>query len=192
MAVSREDYKRVFRELTPFMIASGIGELASGFVLRQFLDFLVVVPGLFLLMPALMDMRGAVESALAARLGTAYHIGILNVRGKFFSRPVRENFEGAIMLALVFSALAAILAFSSATLIGAKHIHLVSYLLLAVLAGVIGAVIMGFITVFLTFASARRGIDPNHSVIPALTTIGDVGMVLIVYALVILLGGVLR
>ena len=66
-----ESLKKIFLQALPFLLLSGVGELFAGVVLQNFLKFIELFPGILVLLPALINLKCAIASSLAARLGTA-------------------------------------------------------------------------------------------------------------------------
>ncbi|MCK4234173.1 magnesium transporter [candidate division WOR-3 bacterium] len=66
----------------PILLITSIGEVIAGSVLGKMSTALAVVPGLIILIPAVMDLRGNIGTALGSRVSTMLHLGIL---GKHFS-----------------------------------------------------------------------------------------------------------
>jgi len=57
------------------LVISSIGDLAAGATLGFMTDTLALLPGLMILIPPAIGMRGNIFGALGSRLGTAMHVG---------------------------------------------------------------------------------------------------------------------
>src|SRR5918992_5775679 len=94
--------------LTALAVSTGVG-LGAGVVLGAMEGLLEQLPGLLVLVPAAIGMRGAIFGALGARLSTGILTGQYDTtlrRGSFTG----ANVEAAMTLTLVSSALSAIFA----------------------------------------------------------------------------------
>ena len=65
----------------PVVIATSIGELFAGSILGKMHERLDLIPGLIILVPAIMGLRGNIGTALGSRLSASLHLGI--IRRKF-------------------------------------------------------------------------------------------------------------
>ncbi len=57
------------------LIISSVGDLAAGATLGFMTDTLALLPGLMVLIPPAIGMRGNIFGALGSRLGTSMHVG---------------------------------------------------------------------------------------------------------------------
>lgn len=181
--------KKILKQALPFLFIAGIGELLAGIVLRQYLNYIELVPGIFVLLPALMNLRGAVSSSMAARLGSAYHLGLIKGR-RWFQPEIRENFYGAILLALLVSIASSVFAYFVCVAFGLKHISLYQFVLIATAASIVSALFFGFVNIMTVRLSIKERLDPDNVTIPLLTAFGDIFTVFLVYMLLVLFVGV--
>src|SRR3989344_1108100 len=68
---ARSMHKKEFNEIFAAEIISISGGLLAGTLLATFLDKILLIPGLLILLPGFLEMRGNISGSLAARLGTA-------------------------------------------------------------------------------------------------------------------------
>lgn len=180
-----EDVRKIISQALPALVLSGIGTIAAGVILQEFLDYIYLIPGIFVLIPALMNLKGAIAASVAARLGTSYHLGFLKKQG--FVQEIKENFIGAILLGVLLSISCAFFAYFVSNALGLKSISLFAFLLVSVSSGLIGVTALVLVTFFLVYLSIKLGADPNNLTFPLISTIGDFAMVGIVYSITILL-----
>lgn len=85
--------------------------IVAGVVLGAMESLLERTPGLLVLVPAAIGMRGAIFGALAARLGTGMLTGVYEPRGARTRRSfLGQNVEASLLLSVVTAALSALLA----------------------------------------------------------------------------------
>jgi mgtE-like transporter len=178
MAKPFREIKRITRQSLPFLLISGAGELAAGVVLSIMLRSPHMVPGVLVLLPSLMNLRGAISSTFAARLGSAYHLGLMR-RGKFFNRTVKESMKSSFVLAFISSVVLAVLAYFISRAFGFA-VSLVFFLFRAVVASLLSALILSIVTVFITRYSIKKKMDPDNVTIPVITTVGDIFLIILV------------
>src|SRR5947209_15990286 len=102
------------------LLVSSAGDLLAGLTLGAITDTLSALPGLLVLVPAAIGMRGNVFGALGSRLGTAIHAGTFRLS----RRPdtvVGQNVLASLALTLSISVALAILAKSVAVAFGVPH-----------------------------------------------------------------------
>ncbi|SVD45226.1 uncharacterized protein METZ01_LOCUS398080, partial [marine metagenome] len=107
------DARQRFVALTVGVVAASAG----GLVLASAEGTLIDLPGLLLLVPGAIALRGNVFGAVGSRLGTAVHTGTFRLS----ARPdgvVGQNMLGAAVLSLALSAALGVLARGTAVVFG--------------------------------------------------------------------------
>ena len=150
------------------------GGVLAGFGLTLFLDKILAHPGLFILLPGLLAMRGNVSGTMAARLSAALQLHRLSPRIKH-SRTIRDNILASLILALVGGFVLGFVAFLATLLF--FHTASPSIILISVLATIISSIFMLPLTTGAVFWLFRHGLDPDDIMGPYITTIGDIIMV---------------
>lgn len=188
----REVAREAYRETLPVLALSAVGGLFAGLVLGGMEAELRAVPGLLVLVPALLATRGNVYGSLGARLGSALHQGLIEPR----LSPVDDRLATAIVAAmttgLLVSAFAATLAFALLVALGWPVASLPTLVAIAVLAGLISGVVLATTVVTVVVVGYRRGLNPDTLAGPVVTTTGDVvgvATLLVAARIVLALGG---
>src|SRR4051795_4495104 len=91
------------------LLVSSAGDLLAGLTLGAITHTLQALPGLLVLVPAAIGMRGNVFGALGSRLGTTIHTGTFNLSRRR-DTVVGQNVLAAISLSLSVSLVLAVLA----------------------------------------------------------------------------------
>ena len=189
----RDAALEAYREALPALSASLVGGLVAGVVLGGMRGELRAVPGLLVLVPALLATRGNVYGSLGARISTGLHQGLVEPRVRAGDERLRAAVAAAVANGLVASAFAAVAAVVVLTAIGTPVAPLPMLVAIAVLAGILSGVALSAVVVTAVFAGYRRGRDPDTLVGPLVTTTGDVFGVLFLLGavrLVLFVGGV--
>jgi len=163
--------KRTLREFEEIFVSEFVsvtGGVLAGFLLAQATNRLEMIPGILILMPGFLQMRGNISGALAARLSTALHMGWL----KKHPGILRSNIVASSVLAIVLSAFLGFVAYL-ATLVFFQ-INYLKIILVALIAGIISNFIMIPITTKTTLWLFRKGHDPDNIMGPYITTMGDI------------------
>jgi mgtE-like transporter len=164
--------RRTFRQGLVALILSTAAGFVAGLTLAHITGTLEELPGLIVLIPAAVGMKGTIFGAIGARLGTANVTGLLEPtlrRGSVLHRNVYvavvTTFSSALWLA-VLSVLASA-AFGEAT------ISLWRLATISIVGGAIGSALILLITLALSIVSYRRGWDLDSVSTPMVTALGD-------------------
>lgn len=171
----RDYWSSEARSLRASAGALGIGLLATliaGTVLGAARDPLIANPGLLVLIPAAIGMRGSIFGALAARLGT----GILT--GEFQPEVRRRTFlgrqiESAMLLTLSTSAEAGAIAWLASRVFGRDTIPLLDLVAVSVIGGLLSSAVLLGVTVVMARRSLERGWSMDDVGAPTITATGD-------------------
>jgi mgtE-like transporter len=159
------------------------GGVLAGLGLTLFIDKLLAQPGLFILLPGLLAMRGDVSGTMAARLSMALHLHHLNPETPH-SKLIRDNTIASFVLALVSGLVLGIVAFVAALLI--FNVSNPSIILIAVLSAFFSTLLMLPLTTAAVVWLFMHGFEPDDVMGPYVTTIGDIIMIASLYLAVIL------
>lgn len=154
------------------LLVSSCGDLLAGVILGSILGTLEELPGLLVLIPAAIGMRGNIFGALGSRLGTAILTGTF-VMSKRRSTLVGQNLLSAITLTFVVSLALAGLAKSIAVAFHLDSMPLLDFVVISMVGGVISSVVVLGITLAVAATSARRGWDMDSVAAPLITAAGD-------------------
>lgn len=159
------------REMLSAQLISMSIALVAGVALASATHQIELIPGLFVLLPGFLEMRGGISGSLSARLGSALHLGTLEKPYRE-SALLRDNILATAFLAVAVSTLLGLVAFvASHVLFQITNINL---LLVSFIAGILSTVILTPLTLFVTFHSYENGVDPDNVVGPYITSGGDV------------------
>ena len=129
-------------------------------------------PGLMILLPAAIGMRGNIFGALGSRLGTSIHAGLYEPR-LTRSGVLYQNVYAATVLTLSVSLLLGFLAKTFSVAFGVSSISVVDFVVISILGGVLSSLVVGAFTVLLSIQAHRRGWDMDSVSSPLVTAAGD-------------------
>ena len=164
-------FDKNFREIFSSQIVSMIGGLTAGTLLAVYTDKILLIPGMFILLPGFLEMRGNISGSLAARLGSGMSLGVIKPN-RMKTKIVKGNVLASSFLAVFISLLLGLLAFSFNLI--AFDVVLPEIILLPLIAGIIDNAIEIPLTLFLTFYIFKKGHDPDNIMGPFITSTGDV------------------
>lgn len=171
--------------MLPILFGLTIVELGSGLVLNSIEATLLRYPSLLVLVPVTIGTAGNLGSILAARLSTAFHLGVLE-----FSAS-DDQFGGNAVATMALAAClfppigAGAWALSSVT--ASPQLALGTVVLVATLSGLGLGVLAVLVTIIATYSAYRLELDPDDVVIPVVTNVCDVLGVVVLFLVVSLL-----
>ena len=151
-----------------------VTSVIAGVVLGRSHDRLAEMPGLLLLVPAAIALRGNIFGAMGSRLGTAIHAGTFRLSLRS-SSVVGQNVWASMVLTLVLSLALALLASAVASGTGVEGaIGVADYVVISVVGGTLASVFVLWVALGMATGSVRWGLDPDNVTAPMVTAAGDV------------------
>jgi len=175
--------RRIYREATPVVLLTALAELLAGGLLTNIEAFYGLLPGLVVLVPGLMQLRGNISTSLAQRLGSATHLGLISWR-QGFNQPLRSNVKAALLLVICTSFMLGIGAYGSAQLASLivfltagrplPTMTLLQFIVVAMVTALLASLAQLATTVLVALLAHHRGLDPDNITIPLVATLGDI------------------
>jgi mgtE-like transporter len=167
------DVASVRQGAVALLLSSG-GDLLAGLTLGAITGTLERLPGLLVLVPAAIGMRGHIFGALGSRLGTAIHTGTFRLSART-DTVVGQKVAASMALTLSISVALAVLAKAIAVAFGvAGTISIADYLVISVLGGAVASAVVLLITVGVAAGAVRFGWDLDTVAAPVVTAAGDI------------------
>jgi mgtE-like transporter len=168
----RSERRTLMQGFVALFISSG-GDLLAGLALSFMDRQLRELPGLIVLIPAAIGMRGNIFGALGSRLGTGINAG------QFEPNLSRRGFLGQNALATWYLTLATCLflgpaAHVIATAFTGHTLSVADFVTISILGGVLGSIVVGAASVGIAVLSHDRRWDLDSVSAPLVTAIGDI------------------
>jgi mgtE-like transporter len=172
VAIVRADPRGVGAGFVALLLSSG-GDLLAGLTLGAITGTLEALPGLLVLVPAAIGMRGNVFGALGSRLGTAIHAGTFRVSRRL-DTLAGQNVAASLALSLSISLVLAVLAKAVSVAFGvANSISIADFVVISVVGGMLSSVVVLLVVVVVTAISVRFDFDLDNVQSPLVTAAGD-------------------
>ncbi|XP_076262571.1 solute carrier family 41 member 1-like [Rhynchophorus ferrugineus] len=177
-------YSVAIQIFIPFMIA-GMGTIGAGIVLGKVEDYEVFqqVRALYVLVPALLGLKGNLDMCLASRLSTQANLG--NMKGrKEVIKMIIGNIGLVQIQAIVASCVVSIFAISASAVINQTFDWNDSYLLMAssTLTATLSCFTLDFVLITVIFISHKIKLNPDNLATPLAASIGDVVSLMVLSA----------
>ena len=171
--------RSITRAMLPVLLALTLVELGSGLVLGSFEAQLLSYPTLLVLVPVVIGTAGNLGSILAARLSTAFHLGVLSF--DLDDDALAGNAAATVALSLTLFPVMGVGAWGLTALTTVTRLGLATVVAIATLSGIALGVLAVAVTLVATYGSYRFGLDPDDVVIPVVTNVCDVLGVVVLF-----------
>ena len=156
------------------LVMAALASLVAGLILASITDTLEELPGLLLLVPAAIAVKGNIFGALGSRLGTAIHAGTFRLSNRRDS-VMAQNAVASVALSLALGVALAIMAKGAALAFNiSPTMSLADFVVISALGCLIAAFVVLAITLATTAGAVRFGWDLDNVVAPMVTVAGDV------------------
>lgn len=163
----------LIRQALLVLLFCGLIDLFPGYFLGQFEYLLEKVPGLLLILPPTVGLRGNIFGALAARLGSKLHLGTIEPRFRN-NKELRTQLSSATVQLLFLSVLIPATAEIVGRVFGLEVADFQTLLFISVSAAILSGLLMFIITFGITFISFKKGWDPDNVSAPIVASAGDI------------------
>ena len=164
--------QRTLRQGLVALALSTLAGFVAGLTLAHITGTLEELPGLIVLIPAAVGMKGTIFGAIGARLGTANVAGLLEPT----LRPgsvLQRNVYVAVVTTFSSALWLAVLSVLASAAFGEPSISLWRMATVSIVGGAIGSGLILMITLALSVLSYRRGWDLDSVSTPMVTALGD-------------------
>lgn len=155
------------------LLLSSVGGVVAGGILGGMSSELTDVPGLLVMVPAFLAIRGSVYGSLGSRLSSALHQGLIEPVITYDERLVR-SILAALLNGVGASFTAAVLTYALLTMLDITVAPIWRLVWIAVLGGAMAGIALTVVIVTVVYMGFRGGLDPDNIVGPAVTTAGDI------------------
>lgn len=173
-----------FKEIFSAQLFAIAGGIIAGVVLASFMDKIFLIPGMLIVIPGFMAMRGNINGTLASRIAAGLLLNVIDPND-LKSKIVRGNVKGSFTLSIVVSLVLGFVAFIFNLLISGAYTPLI--LIIPLLAGILSNLVLTPLTLMTTIYLFKNKHDPNNIMGPVVTTAGDVTSILSLLIVILLL-----
>jgi mgtE-like transporter len=161
----------VFRQGIISLVLASLGSLVGGIILGTFSEVLELFPGLMIMVPAAIGMRGNIFASLGSRLSTSLHMGEVSRLTR--SPVITGNISASLFLTITVSFFLGALSRVAAHVFGFSSISFIDLVVVSVVGGLISSLLILVFTLLVAVQSFLRGWDPDNVTAPLITSVGD-------------------
>ncbi|MEZ5281833.1 MAG: magnesium transporter [Acidimicrobiales bacterium] len=166
------DTTAVAQSLSALTISS-VTAVGAGLALSAMTGTLAEIPGLLVLVPAAIGMRGNIFGALGSRLATAIHTGSFAISRRV-DTVVGQNVVGALLLSGSIAIVLAGLARVAAAAFGLASAPVADLVVVSFVGASLSSLVVLVFTLALASASVSRNWDLDNVNAPLVSAVGDV------------------
>ena len=162
------------------LVIAGTADLFAGFCLVSMEDYIMMIPGMVVLIYAAIGMRGNIFGAMGSRLGTAMHMGTFQMSFKK-GKVLRSNIEGAMALTMIMSVLMAVIGWVIVDILFHDTHDFLSFIFISTFGGLLAGVLVMAVNLIIVKISYERDWDVDNITAPLIAAAGDVITVPMIY-----------
>ncbi|AKB51173.1 Mg/Co/Ni transporter MgtE [Methanosarcina barkeri str. Wiesmoor] len=170
----------IVREALPFELIATVGGVAAGIIFSGMTKELEMVPGLIVIYPGVLGLRGNISSTLGSRLGSAIHLGLVTELDRH-NPELMNNISGSLILSVITAFILGILGHFVTLALGFESAGVFKLTLICVISAFTSGLILSFVATLLAVGMFRFGFDPDNVVTPSIATIGDIVSMLMLF-----------
>lgn len=162
-------------------------EIFAGQILQNKQESLLLLPVFLISIPVINSVSGNIGSVLGARLASGLHVGYITL--SLNDKEMHDNLIVSLLIGVFTYTFLAILIYliaSFGNLI--EDIALSEFIAIFVLTGILLVSTVSLASVLTAFYSFKRGLDPDDTVAPVVTTVGDVMGIVFLFVILGLFG----
>ncbi|MBD3388510.1 MAG: divalent cation transporter [Candidatus Altiarchaeales archaeon] len=175
--------KSILKQSIPIFMLCSLGGVLAGLILEGLKADLAAIPGILILLPAVLGMRGNISGALGSRLASALHLGLIQPELRW-NRVLGDNLLASLVLNTLMAFFSGVVAYFAYTFTGNADkmpASMADLTLIALIAGTLAGLLLSGLTISFALITYSRGLDPDNVLAPSLATVGDIITVLCLY-----------
>jgi mgtE-like transporter len=160
-------------------------DIFAGFSIAKMSYLLALYPGLIILIPSSINLRGNIFGSFGARLGTSFHTGEISPPlGR--SEALRQQVGGVAVQTLFMPLILAFAVKGFGQVAGLETMSIYDLVLIAVISSLLSGLVLLAFTLAMIDQSFKKGWDPDNISVPLITAAGDVITIPLLFASAIL------
>lgn len=172
---------RIVTQALPVILISLLGEMFAGSIFGTMDRILDRTPGLLVMVPALLLLRGNINASLGSRLTSAVHLGLIPGDVPLDDPEVRVNIRASLVLGILMGIVAGVLGHIVSLIFSGTSAGWHRLVLIGATVGFLSGLPMVPATTRAVRYAFRRGLDPDNIIGPMMLTLGDIVTILLLF-----------
>lgn len=170
----------IVREALPFELIATVGGVIAGIIFSGMTAELEMIPGLLVIYPGVLGLRGNISSTLGSRLGSAIRLGLITDLDRR-NPELMNNIYGSLILSVIIAIVLGVLGHYVTLALGFESAGVLKLTLICVISAFTSGIILSIIAALLAIGMFRFGFDPDNVVTPSIATLGDIVSMLMLF-----------
>lgn len=164
------------------LVIAGTADLFAGMLLNSMEEYLLLIPGMMVLVYSAIGMRGNIFGAMGSRIGTSMNIGTFEMSLKR-GTVLRANMDSALALTLVMSVAMGIATWAVALAFFDGGANLLWPLIfISTIGGILAGLVVLCFNVLIAWIGNRREWDVDNITAPLIAAMGDIVTMPMIFA----------
>ncbi|MDR2846569.1 MAG: magnesium transporter [Candidatus Methanoplasma sp.] len=164
--------RSVFRMGLTALVIAATADLVAGLFLGGMEEYIVLIPGMMVLVYSAIGMRGNIFGAMGSRLGTSMHMGTFEMSFKRGS-ILRSNIESSIALTFVISLAMGIMGWAIIAAMGTSS-DIWGFTFISMTGGLLAGLVLLVFNVTIAREGHKREWDVDNITAPLIAAAGDI------------------
>lgn len=158
--------------------------LIAGSILAFYTNGLLLIPGMLILLPGFLEMRGNIGGTLSSRITSGLFLGVIK-KDHMKTKIIRSNLLASFFLVIIVSTFLGILAFLFNYFILGELVYKIIFI--PIIASILSNIIELPLAIFATFYLFKKGHDPNNIMGPFIASLGDITSILSLFIAMVII-----
>lgn len=155
------------------LVIAAAADLVAGLFLAGMEDYIVLIPGMMIMVYSAIGMRGNIFGAMGSRLGTSMHMGTFQMTMAKGS-VLRANVEATTVLTLGLSAMMGIFGWGIVELFFGGTIGILRFTFISLVGGILAGLIVIAFNLVIAHEGYRHNWDVDNITAPLIAAVGDI------------------
>lgn len=162
------------------LVIAALADLVAGLFLTTMEDYILLIPGMMIMIYSAIGMRGNIFGAMGSRLGTSMHMGTFKISFKKGS-VLRSNIEAAMALTLGLSALMGVAGWGIIELFFGGTINIIDFTFISLVGGLLAGIIVLLFNILIAREGFKRDWDVDNITAPLIAAAGDIATIPMIF-----------
>ena len=165
--------KAVFKMGLIALVIAATADLVAGIFLSSMESYILLIPGMMVLVYSAIGMRGNIFGAMGSRLGTSMHMGTFKISMKKGS-ILRANVESSIALTFLISLAMGLIGWAVVVLFDFGNIHIMSFVFISMMGGLLAGLVLLVFNLLIARTGFKKNWDVDNITAPLIAAAGDI------------------